>query len=278
MDLIVRLIERLTAASPAILTKRTTHAMDRPTVGMFIRGRMPDVSEQDVGGSADPRQRRSQAERLATTRAALLGTARALFAERGYDATSIEEILGRTGYSKGAFYHHFADKRELLAAVYEQIEQELTAMLAGVGRGLADPLEAIDLGCQAFLDACLDPAVRRIALIDAPAALGWRRWREIDAQHGFGLLLAGLRSAARRGRIPADLIEERGHLLLASLMEAALLVGESPNPAATRAAVGHIVSEQIRALAGAASPPVSGNSPITPARTDSHTEGEDDAR
>jgi len=194
------------------------------------------------------------AERADRTRRRLLGAARVLFAEHGYDATPIEEILRHAELSKGAFYHHFPDKRELLAAVYEQIEQELVEMLALVGRERPDPVERIERGCQAFLDACLDPVVHRIALIDAPAVLGWRRWRAIDARYGFGLLLAGLRSAARAGRISADLLEERGHLLLASLMEAALLVGESADPAATREAVGRIVAEQIWGLAGEAPP------------------------
>lgn len=207
-----------------------------------------------AGTGARARTRRRQSDRSEGTRRALLAAARALFAERGYDATPVEEILGRTGLSKGAFYHHFADKRELLVAVYEEMETELVTMLAAVGRQTADPLEAMDRGCQAFLDACLDPEFRRISLVDAPAVLGWRRWREIDARHGFGLLLAGLRAAARRGRISDESLEERGHLLLASLLEAAMLVGESADPAATRATVGRIVSEQIWALASTMPP------------------------
>jgi AcrR family transcriptional regulator len=209
-----------------------------------------DQDERSTGTSV----RRRQAERSDTTRRKLLGVARALFAERGYDATPVEAILARTGLSKGAFYHHFPDKRELLAAVYEELEQELVAMLAAAGREGKDPIERIERGCQAFLDACLDPVVRQIVLIDAPAVLGWRRWREIDAQYGFGLLLAGLRAAVRAGRIPADSLEQRGHLLLASLMEAALLVGESADPAATRDAVGRILSEQIWRMAGETPP------------------------
>jgi AcrR family transcriptional regulator len=205
------------------------------------------MSEQadDHAGSGG---RSRQAERSEATRRKILAAARALFAERGYDATPVEEILRSTGLSKGAFYHHFPDKRELLAAVYEEMERELVVMLAAAGSEGRDPIEKMERGCQAFLDAGLDPVVRRIALVDAPAVLGWRRWRDIDTKHGFGLLLAGLRSAARAGLIPDDALEERGHLLLASLMEAALLVGASADPVATRAVVGRCISEQIRSL------------------------------
>jgi AcrR family transcriptional regulator len=205
---------------------------------------MSDQAHERAGSGG----RRRQAERSESTRRRILAAARTLFAERGYDATPVEQILRSTGLSKGAFYHHFPDKRELLAAVYDELEQELVVMLAEAGSAGRDPIEKMDRGCQAFLDACLDPVVRQIALVDAPAVLGWRRWREIDAKHGFGLLLAGLRSAARAGQISYDSLEERGHLLLASLMEAALLVGASANPVATRAVVGRCISEQIHAL------------------------------
>ncbi len=237
------------------------------------------TEREQAGGRTGSGVRRRQAERADSTRRKLLSVARTLFAERGYDATPIEEVLERTGLSKGAFYHHFPDKRELLAAVYEDVEQDLVVMLASAGRERTDPIEQIERGCQAFLDACLDPAVRRIALVDAPAVLGWRRWRAIDAQYGFGLLLAGLRSAARAGRIPADVLEERGHLLLASLMEAALLVGEAADPVAMRASVGRVVSEQIWGLAGgapsslaSAAPPAAPRRPAEPGPTASDSD------
>ncbi len=199
-----------------------------------------------------------QAERSNSTRRKLLDAAREAFGTRGYDATPLEELLAATGFSKGAFYHHFADKRELLAAVYENLEAEITAGLAPIGREFSDPLARIDSGCQAFLDACLEPAVRQIALTDAPAVLGWQRWREIDSRFGFGLLLAGLRSAARAGRIPDTDLEVRGHLLLASLMEAALLVGSTEDPKAMREAAGRAISAQIWALAGEDPPATAG--------------------
>lgn len=184
---------------------------------------------------------RTQAERSAATREAIIGAATRLIAERGFDGTAIEEIASAAGVSKGALYHQFADKVEVLAAVYERVEQRLTERLLEVAAAAPDPLSALRNGAQAFLDACLDPVVQRIALVEAPAGLGWERWRGIDARYGFGLLQAGLEAAASEGLIADDNLTERAHLLLAALIEASLLLRTSPDPAATRAAVGEVI-------------------------------------
>jgi hypothetical protein len=72
-----------------------------------------------------------------------------------------------------------------------------------------------------------DETVKRIVLIDAPAVVGWEKWREIDARHGFGLLKGSLKSAAEKGRLRAELTETLAHILLAGLMETALLIARA---------------------------------------------------
>jgi AcrR family transcriptional regulator len=191
---------------------------------------------------------RRQQERTAATRRAIVLAARELFAEAGYEATTIEDIVRRAGVSKGALYHHYADKVEVLVAVYEDLEAELVESLLAVAAE-TDPVAALRVGCRAFLDACLGPVFRRIALVDAPGALGWERWRSIDARHGFGLLVAGLRAAADGRRVSPEHLEERAHLLLAALIEAALLIGHSDAVDATREAMGTLIDEHIDALA-----------------------------
>ena len=74
-------------------------------------------------------ERRTQAERRAATRAALLSAARPLFAERGYEAVSSEEIVAAAGVTRGALYHHFDGKRGLFAAVFEEVESEFAGQL-----------------------------------------------------------------------------------------------------------------------------------------------------
>ena len=196
----------------------------------------------------DPTVRRSQQERSETTKAAAIAAARSIFAERGFEAASIDEITKQAGISKGALYHHYRDKTEILAAAYEDLERELTDHIATVASKHRDPIRSLRAGCHAFVDACTDPATRRLALIDAPAGLGWQRWREIDAQHGFGLLRFGLQAAADAGRIRPERIESRAHFLLAVMMEGALLIGAADNPKAVSRDIARLIDEHIDGL------------------------------
>ncbi|HEU5142199.1 MAG TPA: helix-turn-helix domain-containing protein, partial [Solirubrobacterales bacterium] len=140
--------------------------------------------------------KRTQSERSEATRTALTGAARRLFAERGYAGVGTEEIVQAAGVTRGALYHHFPGKRQLFDAVYEQLEIELAQRIAAgaLEAGAASPLEAMRAGAKMFLDACVEPEVQRIALLDGPSVLGWDRWREIGAEHGLGLIEATLQA------------------------------------------------------------------------------------
>jgi len=178
-------------------------------------------------------ERRTQAERAASTRAALMTAARELFTERGYDDVATEEIVRAAGVTRGALYHHFGGKAELLEAVYERLEAESTERVARVvlGSDLESPLEAMRAGIEAFLDECAKPELQRIALHDAPAVLGWERWREIAAANGLGLIEASLAAAIEAGEIRELPVRPTAHLLLGALDEAAMLVARSDDPA-----------------------------------------------
>src|SRR5215212_184607 len=106
---------------------------------------------------------RTQAERSESTRGALIDAARRLFADRGYAAVGTEEIVRAAGVTRGALYHHFDGKEDLFRAVYEDVERELVERVAASATAAGDPLELLHAGVQAFLDACEDPAVQRIA-------------------------------------------------------------------------------------------------------------------
>jgi AcrR family transcriptional regulator len=178
--------------------------------------------------------RTRRAEQSEATRAALIRAARQLFARRGYANVGTEEIVRRAKVTRGALYHHFADKRDLFRAVHEQMEGELVEALGAELAGIEDARELLATGVRAFLDACTDPALARISLLDAPSVLGWSEWREIDARYGMGLVRMGLDAAMEQGALPRQDPEPLAHLLLAALGEAALLIANADDPQAAR--------------------------------------------
>jgi AcrR family transcriptional regulator len=189
--------------------------------------------------------KRRRVEQSEATRAALLRVARRLFAERGYAATGIEEVARKARVTRGALYHHFRDKHDLFTAVLMDEERKLTERIARAAVGQGDPWASLVAGCEAFLDACLDPAVQRIILTDAPSVLGSERWREIDAEYGLRLLREALNAASAAGVIRPAPIEPLAHILLGALNEAAMLTAHTPG---ARAEVGRSVMSLLSGL------------------------------
>jgi len=174
------------------------------------------------------------ADRAESTRNALVAAARRLFVERGYHATSTEQIVALAGVgTRGALYHHFADKRALFVAAFEAVEEDLVAA-AGAAIQDAPPLETLRNGLIDFLDASLTPEVQRILLIDGPAVLGWQEWRAIEARYGLGGIRGMLEFAVADGSLPRQPVEVLAHLLLATAAEAALFIANADDPAAAR--------------------------------------------
>jgi AcrR family transcriptional regulator len=199
---------------------------------------------QPAAPGRSPKAQQSQA-----TRAALIATARELFAERGYAAVGTEEIVRSTGVTRGALYHHFAGKRELFQAVYEDVERLLVERIAASAMSAAgDPLQALHAGAQAFLDACEDPAVQRIALLDAPSVLGWEKWRAIGLQYGFGLVQGTVQAAMDAGLIDQQPVRPLAHLLLGAIDEGAMLIARADDGGETREQVGASVARFLEAL------------------------------
>jgi AcrR family transcriptional regulator len=193
-------------------------------------------------------EKRTQAERSGATRAALIGAARRLFAERGYADVGTEEIVREAGVTRGALYHHFHGKRELLRAVYEQIESEIAQELAERAVPGASVLETLRLGAERFLDRCLEPEVQRIALLDAPAVLGWEQWREIGARYGLGLIAGLLTAGIEAGEIRRQPVDPLAHALLGALDEVAMLVARAEDPAGARDEAGETLAGLVEAL------------------------------
>jgi AcrR family transcriptional regulator len=191
----------------------------------------------DPGHTAPP-PRRTQAARRASTRAALVAAGRELFAERGFAGAGREDIVERAGVTRGAMYHHFASKEDLFRAVYEQIEDELSAQIAAAGlAGGRDPLSQLRAGALSFLDAASRPDVRRIVLLDAPSVLSVEVRRELSERYGLGLVRETLRAVMDAGLIAPQPLEPLAHVLLAALHEAATLVADGADRAEVDAVV-----------------------------------------
>lgn len=191
---------------------------------------------------------RTQAERMAATRAALLKEARTIFAASGYEAAATEEIVKRAKVTRGALYHHFKDKRALFEAVVEEVARGIAGTIDDMTVPVTDPLGALIEGTQAFLNACLDPAVRRIYLIDAPAVLGWHRWREIDAPHGVRSLREGVAAVLAERPDPGLAVEPVTFLLSGAFNEAALWIAEAKDEKAARKEMDRVLAELIARL------------------------------
>jgi AcrR family transcriptional regulator len=177
-----------------------------------------------------------------------MAAARRLFAGRGYASVATEEIVREAGVTRGALYHHFKGKRELLAAVYEELESEIAADIASSVDPDAGMLETLQAGASRFLDRCLEPEVQRIALLDAPAVLGWEQWREIGARYGLGLIEGLLAAGIESGELRPQPVKPLAHALLGSLDEIAMLVARAEDPAAVRAEAGQTIDGLLAGL------------------------------
>jgi AcrR family transcriptional regulator len=195
--------------------------------------------------------RRSQVDRSAATRAALVAAARPLFAERGFRGVGTETIVRAAGVTRGALYHQFADKTELFEAVYESIEEDLARRLGEriAASGASDPIEAMMLGADAWLDACGEQEVQQIVLLDGPAVLGWQRWRDIGLRYGLGLVEGLLAHAVEVGRIPPQPVPALAHVLMGALDAAALYIARSEDQVRTKEEIRAVIARLVAGLA-----------------------------
>jgi len=172
--------------------------------------------------------------RSEATRRRLVSAARGLFGARGYAEVGTEEIVRAAGVTRGALYHQFRDKADLFAVVAEEIEAEIAEGIADTAGAGADPVGALRIGARLFLDACAEPEVERIILLDAPAVLGSEAWRDLAGRYGLGLVQFGLQAAIDAGAIVPQPVVPLSHVLVGALNECALYVARAEDPAAAR--------------------------------------------
>ena len=183
-----------------------------------------------------------------TTRAAIVAAAIERFTLDGFAKTSIDAVAESARVSKGAVYHHFVDKSELFEATFIVMEERLLAnVILGVA-GIADPWDIVRAGVDAFLTECGQPDFRRIALEEAPAALGWTRWKELEENYFLGLVKASLQGLAQDGLIDIPSDDLTARMFLAATSEAGLAVGAATNPEEERERAGRLVMRFLEGL------------------------------
>lgn len=173
--------------------------------------------------------RRTAAE-AEQTRQAIVKAARDAFAAHGFAAASTTAIAADAGVTRGALYHHFADKTELFRAVFLEIEHELNETVVGAALAQTDSLSAFAAGCGAVLDFAARPDYQRIVVVDAPAVLGVAEWHAIDTAIGLSSMDAGLAALDRDGLLGWSPSPALTVLMFGALTEATLAVARGDGP------------------------------------------------
>ena len=177
-----------------------------------------------------------------------------MFARDGYAATSVDDIVAACGMTKGAFYHHFAGKEDLFEAVFVEEQQRIATQLTNTyeARPESDPVQASYVACRTFLTISRDPAVQRITLLDAPAALGWERMREIESDYGLALIKEGIRNAIRAKRLKRRDVDALAHVLFGAMCGGAMYMARAEDQGRAQRTVERELKAIIEGLASGA--------------------------
>ncbi|WP_241565332.1 TetR/AcrR family transcriptional regulator [Paenirhodobacter populi] len=177
-------------------------------------------------------QSRSRASMMAETRDRLLAAGRKAFAKNGFSGASMDDLTAEVGLTRGALYHHFGDKKGLLAAVVAQLDGEMAARAMQAGESAGTGWAALEAQGAAYIEAALDPEVQRIVLLDGPAVLGDpSQWPSQNAclEETQNALIA----LSAQGLLKPVDIEAAARLLNGAALNAALWIAASDDPPAT---------------------------------------------
>lgn len=211
------------------------------------------------------RLRERQAE---ATRELLVAIARERFAEQGYAATAMDDIVQRAGVAKGALYHHFSGKDALFKAVYDVVLDETAGAVMAAALAQEDAWAAVRAGLSAFLDACLQPAFRRVVIIDSVTVLAARAWEGGMEGVELPMLRAVLTPLVGSGALPGVTLDALAHLALGGLYGSALYIARASDPAAARADADVVLDVILRGVQQATARPAARGGQSAPADMD----------
>jgi AcrR family transcriptional regulator len=167
----------------------------------------------------------------------IIGVARRLFATKGFASTSIDEIVRDAGVTKGALYHHFKSKEDVFAAVLQREQETLTERVRKAAMTESSAFGMLKAGCDAFLEASLDPYIQQICMIDAPAVMGPAHMLEIAPTHSVGMIALALEHAMEQGELRERPAMPLAQILFGALCQGAMVAARSEDPAKTIAAI-----------------------------------------
>jgi AcrR family transcriptional regulator len=195
-------------------------------------------------------KRRTQEERSAATRDALISAARKLWGLRGYAEVGTPEIVTAAGVTRGAMYHQFADKAALFSEVVEAVEQDVMARMATLvsKSGATTPAEAIRAAVDAWLEVSGDPEVRQLILLDAPSVIGWAAFRDVAQRYSLGMTEQLLTEAMRSGQLAHQPVRALAHVLIGALDEAAMAIATADDPKRARRETEEVLHRLIDAM------------------------------
>jgi AcrR family transcriptional regulator len=188
------------------------------------------------------------------TRTAIVEAAIGRFAVEGFARTSIDSIAEAARVTKGGIYHHFRDKAELFEAAFVAMEDRLLANVEAATRGFDDPWQLVEAGVDVYLAECCQADFRRIALEDAPVALGWARWKQIEERYFLGLIETALDALASQGLIEIPRGDLTARMFLGALAEAGLAIAAAANPRHERDRARQLAMRILRGFSELASP------------------------
>jgi AcrR family transcriptional regulator len=195
-------------------------------------------------------KRRTQEERSAATRDALISAARKLWGLRGYAEVGTPEIATAAGVTRGAMYHQFADKAALFSEVVEAVEQDVMARMATLvaESGATTPADAIRAAVDAWLEVSGDPEVRQLILLDAPSVIGWVAFRDVAQRYSLGMTQQLLTEAMRSGQLAHQPVRALAHVLIGALDEAAMAIATADDPKRARRETEEVLHRLIDAM------------------------------
>jgi AcrR family transcriptional regulator len=178
-------------------------------------------------------------EYAAATREALVESAMRLFVDRGFASTSLEQVAVDARVTRGAVYHHFANKQALFQAVLEAVDAQTMASIVERSGSESSTWDAAVAGFDAFLDRCLDLTYQRICFEEGPGAMGFVAWWEHGEQHVAGLLKAVLGALRDENLVDLDDVDALATVIYGALAAGAIAIARADRP--------RVVRDEIRA-------------------------------